>query len=249
MNWNHLREDLEGLRDSLVSVTVVTDPFGDYDEALLRECFPQFVRPFKMHYVVDLDIPLERAVSHHHRRNVRRALSDVSVEHVSKPLEILEEWVRLYGELCVRHGITGVARFSRRAFREQLSLVGGLVLVAKVEREVVAITIWYIRGRCGYYHLGASSPAGYDKRASFALFWRAFETLGERGVRYVGLGGSSGLNDQVDGLARFKEGWASRTVHSHLCGRIYNATSYAALSKMSMSKDRTYFPAYRASEV
>jgi hypothetical protein len=232
-----------------VSVTVVTDPFGDYDEGLLQECFPQLARPFKKHYVVDLDLPLGEVVSRHHQRNTRRALSELSVEHVSQPLEILDEWVRLYEELCARHGITGIARFSRRAFRDQLALAGGLVLVARVEREIVAITIWYVRGRCGYYHLGASSAAGYARRASFALFWRAFEMLSERGVRYVGLGGRAGLTDDVDGLARFKEGWATRTVYSYLCGRICNATSYTELAKMSANNDRGYFPAYRASEV
>lgn len=249
VNWNHLREDLEGLRESLVSVTVVTDPFGDYDEILLQDCFPHLVRPFKKHYVVDLDVPLERAVSRHHQRNVRRALSELSVEAVSQPLEILEEWVRVYAQLCARHRITGVARFSRRAFREQLALAGALVLAAILDSEIVGITIWYVRGHCGYYHLGASSGAGYERRASFGLFWRALEMLAERGIRHVSLGGSSGLTDRADGLARFKDGWATRTLQSYLCGRICNEASYAALSEARASTDRMYFPAYRASEV
>jgi hypothetical protein len=248
VNWEGLGEDLEALRDSLVSVTIVTDPFGDYDEALLRGCFPHLIRPFKKHHVVDLDVPLVRGVSRHHQRNVRRALSEVSVEEIPQPVAILDEWVRLYREVCARHRVTGVARFSRQAFRKQLALAGGLVLAARVGQEIVGITIWYVRGQFGYYHLGASSATGYERRASFGLFWRAFETLAERGIRYVALGGSSGLIDQADGLARFKEGWATRTVHNYLCGRICDEASYAALSGSSVGNDRTYFPEYRASE-
>ena len=39
LDWKSLKSDIDQLAKSLVSVVVVTDPFGDYDEALLRESF------------------------------------------------------------------------------------------------------------------------------------------------------------------------------------------------------------------
>jgi len=52
-DWPALRADLDSLAGRLVSVTLVTDPFGAYDEALLKSIF-DVVRRFKKHFVVDL---------------------------------------------------------------------------------------------------------------------------------------------------------------------------------------------------
>src|SRR5215813_2398166 len=61
-NWSGLRADVENLPDSIVALAVVTDPFGVYDLALLSECFPHRVKPFKQHYVIDLSRELESFV-------------------------------------------------------------------------------------------------------------------------------------------------------------------------------------------
>src|SRR5512139_3565634 len=48
-DWNNLPEDLLALQGELVSLTLVSDPFGNYDETLLRACFPDTMIPFKEH--------------------------------------------------------------------------------------------------------------------------------------------------------------------------------------------------------
>jgi len=40
-----------------VCLSLVTDPFGDYDEAYLRQCFPDVVIEFKQHFIVDSRTP------------------------------------------------------------------------------------------------------------------------------------------------------------------------------------------------
>src|SRR5207244_6057978 len=50
-DWEFLRADLDGLSEGLVSLALVTDPFGDYSESYLRECFRDVVIPFKEHFV------------------------------------------------------------------------------------------------------------------------------------------------------------------------------------------------------
>ena len=59
--WTHLPQDLDVLQQDsgLVSLVIVTDPFGDYDEGLLHYCFPDLVRPFKRHYLVDMISPFQ----------------------------------------------------------------------------------------------------------------------------------------------------------------------------------------------
>ena len=59
-DWGGLAADLEPLRHELVSLALVTDPFGQYDEALLHGCF-DVVMPFKPHFVADLSQPITTA--------------------------------------------------------------------------------------------------------------------------------------------------------------------------------------------
>jgi len=102
-DWTALGKDLDALRDRLVSVTLVADPFGQYHESLLRETFDR-VRPFKNHFVAELARPIDGIVSAHHRYYARRALKRVQVDVSRSPQEFAGEWTRLYSGLIERHG-------------------------------------------------------------------------------------------------------------------------------------------------
>src|SRR6266480_4672138 len=92
LDWSQLHADLDYLNEELVSVTVVTDPFGEYDADYLRLCFPDLVIPFKEHFVVDLSQAPADFVDAHHQRNARKALKNVWVERCPNvPLHV-EEW-------------------------------------------------------------------------------------------------------------------------------------------------------------
>ena len=54
LDWRSLKSDFDQLGKSLVSIVLVTDPFGEYDEALLSDSFGDLVTPFKSHYACDL---------------------------------------------------------------------------------------------------------------------------------------------------------------------------------------------------
>lgn len=49
-DWAELRRDLDDLVSSLVSITVVTDPFGIADQPRLCDCFLALVVPCKQHF-------------------------------------------------------------------------------------------------------------------------------------------------------------------------------------------------------
>ncbi|MDO9175745.1 MAG: hypothetical protein Q7V62_13140, partial [Actinomycetota bacterium] len=55
-DWSQLADDLHELPDDLVSLTAITDPFGAPSADRLREAF-DVVRPYKDHFLVDLDRP------------------------------------------------------------------------------------------------------------------------------------------------------------------------------------------------
>ena len=72
-DWHGLAGDLGELDGRLASVALVTDPFGNFDEALLNASFDR-VLAFKDHFLVDLSRPPESFVSSNHRYKARRAL-------------------------------------------------------------------------------------------------------------------------------------------------------------------------------
>jgi hypothetical protein len=266
--WGALAADLDelgaagggaGNDDALVSLVAVTDPFGEHTPADLRAAFVDHVAPFKDHLVADLSRPLAGFVSAHHRRYARAAARGLDVERCADPTLRLHDWCALYDVLVARHGITGVAAFSRASFAAQLQVPGVEVFRAAVAGETVGMLIWYRQEEVAYYHLAAYSERGYAARASFALFWASFEHFAAQGVRWLSLGAGAGLGaaptaaaagsgsgSDEDGLVRFKRGWATGTRPTYLCGRILRPRLYAELVRARGVRPTSFFPAYRS---
>ncbi len=244
-NWEGLPGDLEDLRrDGLVSVVLVADPLDEPPVALLPQWFDGVCRPWKMHYLVDLDRGDGQPGTAHHRRNARRFLRHAEIEACTDPPAHLETWCALYGQLIDRHRITGPARFSREAFALQLALPGAVLLRAVTHAgETVGMQLWFTRQDKAWHHLSGYAPEGYRwGGASYALMQVALAHLRRLGVRTADLGAAAGLSDRPDdGLSRFKAGWSTRTAAAWLCGAVLDAKTYAALAPAGSA----YFPAYR----
>ncbi len=117
-DWSQIDSDLKDVgNDGLVSLSIVTDPFGDYHEAHLQRCFNHVVKPFKEHFIVDLSLPISTFVTSHHRRYARKAIQEQYIEMCETPSRFLNEWTDLYAHLIDRHNIKGIHAFSRSAFR------------------------------------------------------------------------------------------------------------------------------------
>jgi hypothetical protein len=248
-DWSQLNADLEAIGDELVSLSLVTDPFGQYDEIYLKQCFSDIVIPFKQHFIVDLNLSLETFVSKHHRRYAHRALQALNVERCNQPLHFLDDWVELYANLVERHNIKGITSFSRSSFAKQLTVPGVVAFRAVCNRATVGMLLWYVYDQVGYYHLGAFNTLGYDLRASFALFWFAIEYFTTRGLQWLNLGAGAGVkSDDKDGLSRFKRGWATGIQTAYFCGRIFDRARYLEITRAKGVTVKDYFPAYRKGE-
>lgn len=250
MDWSNLRADLQTISpNDLVSLSVVADPFGDYTPANMHECFNAEARPFKEHFVVDLSRSMSASITSHHRRYAKKGLRELVIERTTDPTIWTPEWVDLYGHLIARHGITGISAFSPRCLAKQLAVPGVHAFRTSQGSTVVGMVLWYVRGNVGYYHLGAYSPAGYELRASFPLFWSAIEYFAESGLHWLDLGAGAGAsNDGKDGLSSFKKGWSSGTKTAYLCGHIFDQHTYNKLLTCPPRKGTNYFPAYRLGE-
>ncbi|HZT60168.1 MAG TPA: GNAT family N-acetyltransferase [Pyrinomonadaceae bacterium] len=248
-DWRGLRDDLDELGGELLSVATVTDPFGEYDAGYLKECFGDVVIPFKEHFVTDLSRAPGAYVHAHHRRNAQKALREVGVERCENPSEFLDDWTSLYGTLAERHGIKGMTAFSRESFAKQLAVPGLVAFRAARSGTTVGMLLWYVQRGVAYYHLGAYSAAGYDLRASFALFWQSVEHFAAAGLGWLSLGAGAGLDGGGnDGLSRFKRGWATGTRTAYFCGRVLDRARYDEIVRARGVAGDGYFPAYRRGE-
>lgn len=248
-NWNELLFDLNQIEKALVCLSAVTDPFGNYDEASLRKCFPDVMIPFKEHFVVDLGTSPETFVHPHHRRNARKALREVQVSECPNPTELLEDWTRLYGALIERHQITGIAAFSRESFARQLKVPGIVAFRASHDNRTVGMLLWYAQENRAYYHLGAFHQIGYNLGASFALFNYSLDYFGRHGFDWLDLGAGAGSEPGAEsGLTRFKHGWSTGVRMAYFCGRIFDRQKYDEIVRAKRVSKTNYFPAYRMGE-
>jgi len=247
-NWPGLASDLEELGDDLVSLAVVADPFGEYDLAYLRRCFPDRVLPFKEHYVIDLASSALDSICRHHRRYIRASLGKVRVELCVPPEDQAETWCGLYQDFVAKRQVKGIRAFSPHAFSVQLRTPGIVMFRALAGDRVVGAHLWYAQGEVCHSHLTVCSDEGRRLRAAFALHWSAVEHFQGR-FKWLNLGGGAGIRpSRDDGLVRFKRGWSGMTRMAYFCGRILNRRKYEALVGARAGNDTDYFPGYRVGE-
>ncbi len=246
-DWSQLHADLRTFEGRLVCVSMVTDPFGLYDEHLLCRCFDRVI-PFKEHYVADLTKPIDVIVSRHHRKYARKALRNLSVEVCTEPIRYLDEWTGLYGELANKFRVAGIRAFSRSAFEKQLNIPGAVMFRALHHGEVVAAHLVFAQGDVCYGHLVGDTSAGHELLASYALYLTELEYFAGT-VEFLDWGAGAGIKtDSSDGLTQFKQGWSTGTRTSYFCGRILNREKYAEIANSTGMESTDYFPAYRKGE-
>lgn len=246
-HWAALPADLSNLQSELVSLALVTDPFGQCSPPELAKCFT-FVKIFKEHFVADLHRSLESYVSPHHRYYAKKSLKTLHVEKCRQPLRHLIEWIELYDNLIYRHNIAGMRAFSVKSFEVLLGIPGLVMFRATNEERAVGALLVYLHGDFGYVFLSAFNDEGYRLRAAYALRWVAIQELAKES-RWLDLGAGAGLSTGAsDGLTTFKRGWASETKPAYFCGRIFDTEKYNEIVAAKGIVTTDYFPAYRVGE-
>ncbi len=247
LDWSGLNQDLAELEGRLVSLALVTDPMGGFQFAEQQKGF-DVCYLYKNHFVIDLSRPVESFVSKSHRKNALHALKKVVVEPCRDPIQHLDEWNNLYDSLVVRHKITGIRRFSREAFKVQLSIPGTVYFRIFYNGTPIGGDIFYIQDDVVHAHLAAFTDIGYRLDASYADIWMAIEYFKDK-AGWMNLGGSAGISPaSEDGLAYFKRGWSTNTRPVYFCGRIFDRERFSELAGKNPTAGSSYFPIYRAGE-
>ena len=241
-----LAADLRSLPDEIVSVTLVPDPWAGLEREELTRSF-DLIRPFKTHYVVDLDIPFNAYMRRHHRYYSRRALRQADVQLAENPSLHADEWSALYQHLVTRKKIQSLSAFSYRSLSIQLQVPGCHYFRGVIKGEVHGALVCYLDRGVVYPHLISTTSEGQKACLQYALFWTAIEAFRGR-ARWFLFGSVPGHTDRSNsstGLGFFKAGWATGICQSHIYGRVHNRVKYCKLAK-EVSADQGFFPAYRS---
>lgn len=243
-DWQALGVTLDEWTSPDVTATAVTDPFCDPGAESLAHVFGDVVRAWKLHHIVDLREPLA-SMSRHHRRELRRAT--VTVETAQPATAATQALVELYAELGRRHSIRGYAAFSAASLVAQLEVPGAQAWLARVDGDVVGVTVAYVDGDCAWYHLSASAEGAKRTNAGYAMVAAMLVDLSEAGVRQVDLGAGAGTSGGTSGLDAFKRGWATHQLPTHLVGRVLDEERNRDLvRRCGADLDSGWFPAYRS---
>lgn len=245
-DWRGLKKDISTLQDELVSISLVTDPFGNYDKDILEDCFSHKVVNFKDHFIIDLSQSMDDYISKHHKRNVKHGMKELEIKLCMGPAILLEYWAKLYRNLVNKHNISSIANFPHDSLLNQLEVPGMIILRALHNSETVGMILWYIQDKIAYYHLGAYSQEGYMQKASFALFWASIKFFTDMNFNWISLGAGAGINkNEDDGLSRFKRGWSTDQRSVFFCGQILNNKRYEEITSRTETAVPDFFPAYR----
>lgn len=143
----------------------------------------------------------------------------------SAGLESIDTWYRLYQETALRNRLTlnDVKYFEAvlTARAESTSSPAKVhLLIAEEGHNPLAALFLIISEKRGYYLYGASSGAGRNKMATYALQWEAIRIAKEwgcTGYDMFGVSPNSDPSHPLYGLYKFKSGFGGEIYHSLGC--------------------------------
>jgi hypothetical protein len=97
--------------------------------------------------------------------------------------------------------------FFENLHRHVIGAGQGVLVIARVEGQPVAASVYLFHGKRAVYKYGASDLAHQHLRANDLVMWEAIRWLGRKGFSEVSLGKTA---MEHDGLRRFKQGWGAR---------------------------------------
>lgn len=210
-----LRGGLEHLREAgVTSVSLVSDPLWGPEQPELKEAF-DICRRFKEIYLVDKAAERVR-IGKRHRNRIKHARSRAEVRDIELG-DHLDRWLELYRRNVANRKIP--QPFTDSYFEQLAEFPELHTNAVLVDGEIATITMWIPYEDTLYFHDAASSAEGHAAAASYVAFAHIVENFDA--CRYIFLGGAADFfDDPLDGLARFKRGFANSSHVSYLCSAI-----------------------------
>jgi hypothetical protein len=194
-----------------------------------------------------LDVPdLVAAMHKHHRRIVRRALTEGTETTVTRDPADLAAFVDAY-EQTMRRADAAPFYFFAPAYWEALTRDVRPLVRVDVSRggELLASVLGMGAPPWLHYHLGGSTEAGRGSGASHLALLGLAEYGREQGYTLLHLGG--GVGGRADSLLEYKRRFAPGGLVDAVIGKaVHDVDAYLALTGAEAVDWDGFFPAYRA---
>jgi GNAT acetyltransferase-like protein len=177
------------------------------------------------------------------RRKIRKAVS-VGVELVEDRSELADRMRSLYPSTMQRVGARSGYDVAGESLDRWVLDPSSVVLGARVNGLVEAVSVFCVAGKHAEYHINASSPRGRELAAW--LIWIAIERLRAAEVQTLNLGGGVRPGD---GVYRFKERFHGVLKPLLAVCQVYDHVVYDELCRRTSARTEAgpaWFPAYRA---
>lgn len=236
------KDILDLYHKKIVSLVFVNDQVEPLSLKKTKEQFTLF-KPFKVHYVANLDKPWELFVRRNMRRYANKAFKNFHISLVENNSLFLESLWNFYIENISKKKFTINNLLTKTNLMNQLKLPGVTLFKAESKNKVHGIACYIEVDSRVYGHIIGCSEQGYANYVTYGLYGAALSYYQKR-MESIDFGGNAGLsNDSSCGLALFKSGWCNQKKMTYLCGKITNKELYSQLT--ANIKNSSYFPAYR----
>jgi hypothetical protein len=246
-DWSLVGDDLDLLRGNEgVSVVFVTEPFA---ERVVQSSLAGWTlcRPYKNNVVVNLMEDWKGKRTKKVRWETKRGRRLQQIQVVPGTSSQAELFWSLYWLSANRHKMGQMQRMSLKMIAEQLDVEGSFITLASNETGFHGAMIFYNQGETAYLHLMGLSETAYSIGTTYAMWDASFEFLKSTGCKRVSVGGAAGLiDDESDGLFRFKQKWSEVRATTFICGEVLDEVKYRELVKLSGNSEGMFFPAYRS---
>lgn len=227
-----------------VSISFVLSPFKSSQVECLRGW--DFQKVYKEHFVMHLSKDWRQKLTKKTRYYVRKSERLHETQIVPASYSIAQSFHEMYQHTVRRHRIGGVQNFSVDAVYSQMLAPGAFILRSSVKNSCSGYLIGMINRHHANYHLVALSEQHYGSLTNYALLAGAADFCVENDIPKFNLGSGAGYESRrADGLYQFKSKWTSRTLQTHICGKVLRPSDYRTLASQAGVEGRSFFPIYR----
>lgn len=209
--WQRIRSYCRGHRIATVSM------HSFEGQALLEPPLGRVIRrTSREEFVLDPSDAPERLLagfSENHRRNIRKAEKHGLAAEIVTAEAGADTHAAMFRQSMERRAARGEdvgLETDRARVRRLLAAGAGWLVQVRRDGTVLASLLILATATHAYYHSGGSAPDGMKLGASHFAMWRTIETLRDRGVRSLCLGGASERDSE--GLTNFKLGFNPRRI-------------------------------------
>ena len=187
------------------------------------------------------------------RNKIRKAKKSGLKIYCSRNPEIIETFMEIYEETMKKDNANEYYYFPKEFYESILEDLkyNALWFYAKLNEEIVAISIFLFKNKKMHYHLSASKQNYQHLAPTNLLLYEAAIWGSENGYEILHLGG--GLGAKEDSLYKFKKAFNRNEDCEFWIGkRVFNENMYRKLVEIRKESEdnfdirNTFFPLYRS---